>query len=94
MYRISPARPCAAEAAHAVADIQEKRLTLLLAVVAYVETGRDLLAHRVQGRVPSHALQRGCIHVFACCPAHVQRGERGRSREAAGMGCQDAVLAA
>ena len=37
--------PRAAEAAHAVADIQEERLTLLLAVIADVDAGPDLLRH-------------------------------------------------
>ena len=42
--------PAAAEAAHAMADVKEERLALLLAVVADVDAGGDLLAHDVARR--------------------------------------------
>src|SRR6185312_16595982 len=41
--------PVAAKAAHAVAHIQKESLPLLLAVVANVDPGRDLLAHHMAG---------------------------------------------
>ena len=41
------AGPAAAEAAHAVADVEEERLALLLAVVADIDAGGDLLCHHL-----------------------------------------------
>ena len=44
------ARPAAAEAAHAMAHVEEERLALLFAVVADIDAGGDLLRHDLAHR--------------------------------------------
>jgi len=56
-----PALPAAAEAAHAVADVEEERLALLLAIVADVDAGLDLLVDDLAAMpsLPSRSISAG-----------------------------------
>jgi hypothetical protein len=89
----SPAIPAAAEAAHAVADIQEEGFALLLTVVADVDAGGDLLTDDVPRGGLASCVKRGFIHIFPICPTRVQLGQKGRTRQAAGMRGEDTMLA-
>ena len=89
-----PALPAAAEPAHAVADIEEERLALLLAVVADIDAGLDLLVDDPAQRRLAEPVEFGRIDRFAAGPPHIEPGQLRRARQAAGMGRQDAVVAA
>ena len=73
---------------------KEERLALLLAVVADVDAGLALLRH--------HPAQRGAAGVFdlrridrrAAGALGIEMRQRRRTRQAAGVGGQDAILAA
>ena len=67
------AGPGAAEAGHAVTDVEEECLALLLAVVADIDAGGDLLAHDVAGRGFALGVDRGFVHRLAGRAARIQR---------------------
>ena len=81
----------AAEAAHALADIEEERLALLLAVVADIDAGGDLLAHHVARRRLAQRVELRFVDRLARARGAHKRGQSRRTRQAAGMRGQDAV---
>src|SRR5205807_9608682 len=88
-----PALPAAAKAAHAVADIEEERLALLLAVVADVDAGLDLLVDDPAQGFLAEPVKLGRVDLAAARPPDIEPGQLGRARQAAGMGRQDALVA-
>jgi hypothetical protein len=88
-----PALPGAAEAAHPMLDVEEKALALLLAVVADVDAGFDLLGHDPAQRVAARSGERRRIDRLPLRPAHVQAHQLQRPRQAAGVGGQDPLVA-
>src|SRR6516164_7109101 len=74
--------------------MKKEPLTLLLAVVADVDTRFGLLPHDPAQRLPPEIVDLGRIDGFAARSAHIEAGQLGRARQAAGMGRQDPFLAA
>src|SRR5205823_8145697 len=60
-----PALPAAAEPAHAVADIEEEGLALLLAIVADIDAGRGLLVDDLAKRLLAEPIELGRIDLAA-----------------------------
>jgi len=84
----------AAEAAHARTHVREKALARLLAVVADVDAGGELLRHRVLGRRAHLAGESRPIDRLAVARACEELDQGLRPRQAAGVGGEDAGLAA
>ena len=74
--------------------VQEETLALLLAVVADVHPGGDLLGHYPAQRLLAGRGELGRIDRLALRAAHVQPDQLGRPRQAAGVRGQDPLLAA
>jgi hypothetical protein len=89
-----PALPRSPKPAHPVPDVEEKSLALLFAVVADVDLGFGLLAHHRSQRLAAQPLELGGVDRFPPRPAHIKACKFGWTRQAAGMGRQDAVFAA
>ena len=89
-----PALPAPAEPAHAMADIEKERLALLLAVIADIDAGLDLLVDDPAQRRLAQPVEFGRIDRFAAGPPHIKPGQLRRARQTAGMRGQDAVVAA
>ena len=87
------ASPGPAEAGHAAADVEEEGLALLLAVVADVDAGVALFADGVLHRGMGGGFEFG-VHGLARRLADVEFHERGRARQAAGVGGEDSRFAA
>src|SRR5262249_56294522 len=66
-----PALPDAAEPGHAVTDVEEETLALLLAVVDYVDAGFELAADGRAHRLAPGGGDRRRIHCFAARPSPV-----------------------
>src|SRR5580704_18168553 len=88
-----PALPAAAEAAHPVADVEEEGLALLLAVVADVDAGLDLLVDDLAQGLLAEPVEFGRVDLAATSPPDIEPGQFRWARQAAGMGRQDPVLA-
>ena len=76
-----PALPAAAKAAHAVLDVEEEAFALLLAVVADVDAGLDLLRHDLAQRVAAGGVECGGVDRLAAARLRIeldQLGGRGR----------------
>src|SRR5438045_5997342 len=86
-----PALPAAAEAAHAVADIEEEGLALLLAIVADVDAGLDLLVDDLAQGLLAEPLDFGRIDLAAARPPDIESGQLRRTRQTDGVGRQDAL---
>ena len=89
-----PALPGSAKPAHAVPDVEEKPLALLLAVVADVDPCLGLLAQDRAQRLLAKSSELGGVDQFSSRPAHIETGKLRRARQAPGMGRQNAVFAA
>src|SRR5690606_41157701 len=85
--------PGAAKARHAMLNVEEETLALLLSVVAYVDAGCGLLRHDLPQRVAACTLQLGGIHRTALRAAAIEAHQLQRPRQAAGMRRQDPILA-
>ena len=85
--------PRAAEPGQPVADVEQERVALLLAIVADVDAGLGLLRHDGGERRLAGRVQRGRIDRLAARAARIQPGQLDRPRQAAGMGGQDPLLA-
>ncbi len=88
------ALPRPAKPAHAVADVQEKTLALLFAVVADVDARRGLLADNPAQCLLSQPVELCRIDQFAARPGYMEPGQLRRSRQAAGVGRQNPFIAA
>src|SRR6266513_518308 len=88
-----PALPAAAEPAHAVADIEEEGLALMLAIVADIDAGFDLLVDDPAQRLLAEPVELGRIDLAAARAPDIETRQLGRPRQAAGMGRQDSVFA-
>src|SRR6185295_2655480 len=87
------ALPRAAEPAQAIADVEQKRVALLLAIVADVDTGLDLLRHDgIHCRVAGGG-EFGKVDRLAARAARIEPGQRERARQAAGMRRQYPLVA-
>src|SRR5262249_5874492 len=86
--------PAPAQAGEALAQIQEERLPLLLAVVADVDAGRRLLRHDRVQRVAAGGDGLGRVDRLAARARYEQAREALRARQAAGMRGEDALGAA
>ena len=76
-----------------MAHIKEERLTLLLAVVGNVDAGGDLLRHHLPHRRLALSVKLRGIDGLATRAAHIKRCQRRRTRQAAGVRRQNAILA-
>ena len=88
-----PPLPRAAEPAQPVADVEQERVALLLAVVADVDAGLDLL-----GTIPCIAALPAALQLVGDRPARRARaarraGSAQRARQAAGMRGENASFA-
>ena len=88
------ALPRPAKTAHPVADVQEKALALLLAVVADIDARFGLFLDDPAQRRFSQAIEFGGVDRFAARAANVQPGQLRWARQAAGVGRQDPLFAA
>src|ERR1051325_865048 len=88
-----PALPAAAEPAHAVADIEEEGLALLLAIVADIDAGLSLLVDDLPRRLLAEPVELGRIDLTAARPLDIETRQLRWPRQAAGVGRQDSVLA-
>src|SRR5690348_17111829 len=88
-----PALPAVAETAHPMPDVEKKRLALLLAVVADIDTGFDLLVDDPAQCRLANPVELGAIDRLAAGAAHIEPGELGRPRQAARMGGQNPLVA-
>src|SRR5689334_14230508 len=88
-----PALPAVAETAHPVADVEKKRLALLLAVVADIDTGFDLLVDDPAQCRLADLVELSRIDRLATGAANIEPGEFGRPRQAARMGGQNPLVA-
>ena len=88
-----PALPAAAKAAHAALDVEEEALALLLAIVADVDAGFDLLRHDLTQRIAAGGIERGGVDRLAGGAPCIEPDQRRRARQAAGMGRQDPIIA-
>jgi hypothetical protein len=85
--------PRAAEPAQPVADVEQERVALLLAVAADVDAGLGLLRYDgAQGRLPRGA-QLIAVDRLAARAARVKLRQLERPRQAAGMGGENPLLA-
>ena len=73
--------------------VEEEALALLLAVVADIDPGGDLLGHHPAQRLPAGRGELRRVDRLALRAAHVQPDQLGRPRQAAGVGGQDPLLA-
>src|SRR6185437_10358829 len=83
------ALPGAAEAAEAMAQIEEEALALLLAIVADIDAAGDLLRNDGAERRFPRSGELGLIDALAARAPRIEPGERRRARQAAGMRRQD-----
>ena len=74
-------------------DVEEERLALLLAVVADVDPGGELLADHVGQGGLAQRVELGGVYCFAAAALHVELGQRRGARQAAGVGGQDPSVA-
>ena len=74
-------------------DVEKKRLALLLAVVADIDTGFDLLVDDPSQCRLANPVELSPIDRLAAGAAHIEPGELGRSRQAARMGGQNPLVA-
>ena len=82
-----------AEAAHAFGDVGREVRSRHLSVIADIDPGGELFLDHSKGR-PLHTGVKVCLRYFLSCLAgDNQVGEPLDTRQAAGMGRQDAVLA-
>ena len=88
------ALPRPAKTAHAVADMEKEPFALLLAIVADVDTRLGLLFYDPAQRRPPQLVDLRRINRFAPGAAHIEAGQLGRARQAAGMGRQNPFFAA
>ncbi len=88
-----PALPRAAEPGHAMADVEEKRLALLLAVIADIDAVLDLLGDDLGDGVLAALDHLARIDRIAASAPDVEPGELRRAGQAAGMRGQDAFVA-
>src|SRR5579872_5651077 len=86
-----PTLPCSAKACHPVADMEEKAFALLLAVIADVDSGLDLFWNDFLERGVTGLVDLGRIDCLAPGTHGIKSGERRRSRQAAGMGGENAI---
>jgi hypothetical protein len=84
----------AAEAAHAASDVGREPGPWLFAVVADVDAGRELALDDVADRRLRLALELACVDRLAGVLADEQVAQRGRARDAADVGHQDALVTA
>src|SRR6266446_3437753 len=88
-----PALPAVAETAHPMPDVEKKRLALLLAVVADIDTGFDLLVDDPAQCRLANPVELSRIDRLATGAAHIEPGEFGWPRQATRMGCQNPLVA-
>jgi hypothetical protein len=88
-----PPLPGAAKAARPVLHVEEEALALLLAVVADVDPGGDLLGHHPSQRLLAGRGEFRRVDRLALRAAHVQPDQLGRTRQAAGVRDQDPFVA-
>src|SRR5215831_6827721 len=74
-------------------NVEKKRLALLLAVVADIDTGFDLLVDDPSQCRLAYPVELSPIDRLAAGAAHVEPGELGWPRQAAGMGGQNPLVA-
>src|SRR5215831_17897505 len=74
-------------------DVEKKRLALLFAVVADIDTGFDLLVDDPSQCRLANPVELSPIDRLAAGAAHVEPGELGWPRQAAGMGGQNPLVA-
>ncbi len=89
-----PALPLATEPGHASAHVEEERLALLLAVVRDVDADLALLGDDAPHGVDAGARQRRLVDRLAVGAVDIEPHQLGRPRQAAGVGRQDARVAA
>src|SRR5215472_15993579 len=77
-----------------MADVQKKPLTLLLAIVAEIDTRLGLHADDPAQRLASEPVEFGRVGRFPSRPAHIEAGQLRRARQAAGMRGKNAVFPA
>src|SRR5439155_21184534 len=80
-------------AANAMAQVEKEGLALLLAIVADIDSGLDLLVDDPAKRRLAEAVEFSRVDRAAAGALDVEPGQLGRARQAAGMRRQDAVLA-
>ena len=85
--------PRAAEPGQPVADVEQERVALLLAIVADVDARFGLLRHDGVHRRLAGRLQLRRIDRLAARAARIEPGQLDRARQAAGMGGEDPLLA-
>src|SRR5688572_30082407 len=88
------ALPAAAEAAHPALQVEEETLALLLAVVADVDAGGDLLRHDPGERLPPGRLDRAAVDRLPGRTPRVKGDQLRRTGQAAGVGGQNPLRAA
>src|SRR4029077_19400738 len=88
-----PAPPAPADPAHAVAEIEKEGFALLLAIVADVDAGLDLLVDDSTERRLAEPVELGPVDRAAAGALDIEMGQFGRARQAAGMRRQDALIA-
>ena len=71
--------------------IEEERLALLLAVIADIDPGGDLLVDDLRNGLFAEPFDLIGIDRLAAGAADIHPGQLGRARQAAGMGGQDAL---
>src|SRR5262245_22114738 len=91
--RALTALPRAAETAQAVPNVEHERVALLLAIVADIDAGLDLLGNTLIKRRLSFRLKDGGIDRLAARAASVKSRELSRPRKAASVSGQNPVLA-
>jgi len=69
-----------------MADIEEERLTLLLAVVRHVDTCGDLLQHDIAHCLLADAVQFRSVNRLAARTADIEPSQRRRTGQAASVG--------
>src|SRR5262249_9011397 len=82
----------AAEAAHAVADIEKERFALLLAIVADVDAGFDLFVDDLAQRLLAETVELGRIDLATPRPPHIEARQLRRPRQAARVRRQDPLV--
>src|SRR5262249_36093112 len=88
------ALPTAAEPGQPVAQVEKERLALLLAVVADIDTGFHLFGNHPGERRFAGGCERGRVDRFTTGAAYVETDELRRPWQAAGVGRENAIVAA
>jgi hypothetical protein len=86
-----PALPAAAKATHAALDVEKEALALLLAIVADVDPGLDLLGHDLPQRLAAGGIELAGVDRLARGAPCIEPDQRRRPRQAARMRGQDPV---